>query len=73
MKIRHTGSFEREDEIKDMEYLAHLSAIGSDVIDQSIYAGDDWQAVHAAHARFIQALQLAYRRKWQIGREHRTP
>ncbi len=73
MQVTHTGHGTAAHHAKDMEYLAHLSAIGSDVIDQSVYAGDDWQAVHAAHARFIQALHLAYRRKWQIGREHRTP
>ncbi len=72
MNIRHTGRFDLKDEITDMAYLAHLSAIGTDIIDQSIYAGEDWQNVHAAHQNFLSALQRAYENKWAIGRQHRN-
>lgn len=71
MQLRHTGSFAQSDEIRDMAYLAHLNAIGSDIIDQSIYAGEDWTHVHAAHDRFLYALRRAYEKKWAIGRQHR--
>lgn len=72
MEVRHTGSFELHDEIKDMEYLGHLGALGADIIDQSVYAGEDWQAVHAAHAAFIQTLHRAYQKKRKIGRAGRA-
>lgn len=71
MQVTHTGTFDLKDEITDMAYLAHLNAIGSDIIDQSIYAGEDWQRVHAAHGRFLRALSRAYEKKWAIGRQHR--
>lgn len=71
MNIRHTGTFDLRDEITDMAYLAHLSAIGTDIIDQSIYAGEDWTHVHAAHQNFLSALQRVYENKWTIGRQHR--
>ena len=72
MQVRHTGTFDLTDEITDMAYLAHLNAIGSDIIDQSIYAGEDWKNVHTAHQNFLSALQRAYEKKWAIGRQHRT-
>lgn len=71
MKVRHTGTAELSDEIKDMEYLAHLLAVGQDVINQTVYTGEDWKAVHEAHDRFIAVLHAAYHRKWKLGREMR--
>lgn len=66
MQVTHTGHGTAAHHAKDMEYLAHLSALGRDIIDQSVFTGEDWKTVHAAHAAFIQALGRAYRRKWAI-------
>ncbi|MCA0922974.1 hypothetical protein [Pseudooceanicola nanhaiensis] len=71
MQVRHTGTFDLKDEITDMAYLAHLNAIGTDIIDQSVFTGEDWTHVHAAHNRFLGALRRAYEKKWAIGRQHR--
>ncbi|MGR3804855.1 hypothetical protein [Marinibacterium profundimaris] len=72
MQVTHTGHGTAAHHAKDMEYLAHLSAIGSDIIDRSVYAGEDWTHVHAAHGRFLNALSRAYEKKWAVGRQHRA-
>lgn len=74
MRVATTGHGTPADHTKDMEYLAHLTAEGADIIDSSVFTSDDWRAVHIAHGRFIRALGLAYRRKWEIARSlKRTP
>jgi hypothetical protein len=72
MKIRTTGNFDLADEIKDMEYLAHLSAVGESIIERSVFTGPDVQAVTAAHVAFLKTLHRAYQAKWAIGREGRA-